>query len=387
MNVPERSRQQLDPIGSLSGRPLAIVLALSAFGHGVILTVRTFDQVANPFLAVLALAWLAGASATVIVGTAPRRAPFSRALHVAVHLLTLGAIALSAASQWGLNEKIQDDFGPFALGLLMLAIGPYRPAVELAAAGSLSAIFVGFLTLLEVPHLGSDVPPVAFVLVAMAPILALSYASAAYSGGIVDSLERWQRAAIRLVSSRADAMRGGIARSVQHDRVTVLGRDVLPFFGSILEQKTVTPGDRARAREIAESIRGIMVEEANRSWLELVVGGGDPDAGLRAAPSAAVIVDQSGRAAAMGADQRTALRALVIVLLEEPAYREGSLHIELTGTASRCRGVLTATLETSDSFARSVLSPYFAVMRVVFLGVQVEFQRPQLTLKFSYEQR
>lgn len=383
MSEKERSRQQLDPVGSLGSRLLAPVLACVALYYALTMTLHTLDQISNPFLAVLALLWLAGACLVVTVGTSPQRAPFSRATHIVVHLLALGAIALSAASQWGSNRLIQDDFGPMAFGILMLAMGSYRPAAELATAGSLSAIFVGFLTLLEVPALGSDTPPVSFVLVGMAPLLALSYASAAYSGGMVDGLERWQRGAARLVSSRADAMLDGITRSVQRDRVTILGRDVLPFFSSILERDVITPDDRARAREIAESIRGIMVEEANRSWLEVVIGGNDPNA----APRPSAVVDRGGRAAAMGTDQRTALRALIVALLEEPSYVSGSLRIELVGTASQSRGVLTAALDTSDFFLRSALSPYFTVMRVAFRGLQVGFQRPALTLKFSYEQR
>lgn len=383
MSVSERTRQQLDPVGTLGSRLLAVVLTVVALCYALILTARSSGQVSNPALAALALLWLIGACLTIIVGTSPTRAPFSRAAHVVVHLLALGAITLSIASQWGTNRLIQDDFGSVSLGVLLLAMGPYRPAIELATVGSLSAIFVGFLTLLEVRGFDSETPPVAFVLVGMAPILALSYASAVYSGGLVDSLERWQRGAIQSVTSRADAMTDGITRAVQHDRVTILGRDVLPFFSSILEADVVTPEDRVRAREIADSIRSIMVAEADRSWLETVTGVAHADA----VSGTGAVVDRNGRAAAMSTDQRTALRALIVALLEEPCYASGSLRIELTGSASRCRGVLTARLNTNDSLVRSVFSPYLAVMRVVFSGLQVEFQRPALTLKFSYEQR
>lgn len=384
MSGPERTRQQLDPVGTLGSRLLAVLLACGAFYYGLVMTLRSLEQVSNLSLAILALLWLAGAAITVIVGTSRRRAPVTQASHVVVHLLMLGSIALSIASQWGTNHRlIQDDFGPMALGVLMLAIGPYRPATELAAAGSLSAVFIGFLTLLEVPALGSDTPPVSFVLVGMAPVLALSYASAAYSGGLVNSLERWQRRAMQSVASRTDELLGGIARSVQRDRVTILGRDVLPFFSSIVERETVTTDDRVRAREIADSIRAIMVAEADRTWLEVVVGddGVEPDRVGRS------VVDHDGRASHMEMDQRTVLRALIVALLDEPSLQRHSLKVELTGTAAHCHGVLTATLDTGDFFVRSVFAPYFAVMRIVFTGLQVEFQRPALTLKFSYEQR
>ncbi len=379
----ERTRQQLDPVGTLSNRMLAIVLAVVAFYYGIVMTIRSLDQVSSLPLAVLALLWLAAASLTVVVASAPSRAPFTRSAHVVVHLLAIGATALSVASQWGTNTVIQDDFGPMALGLLMLAIGPYRPATELASAGSLSAVFVGFLTLLEVPALGSSTPPVAFVLVGMTPVLALSYASATYSGRLVDSLERWQRRAMRSVVSRASRLKDGIARSVQRDRVMILGRDVLPFFNSVLERDTITQDDRARAREIADAIRTLMVAEADRTWLEVVAG----DDGVDAERMRRTVIDPGGRASAMVSDQRTVLRALIVAILDEPTFVPHTLKIELGGRGSVCRGVLTARLDTSDSVVRSVLAPYLAVMRIVYTGVQVEFQNLTLTIGFQYEQR
>lgn len=379
----ERTRQQLDPVGSLGNRMLAIVLAVGAFYYGIVMTVRSLDQVSSLPLAVLALLWLAAASLTVVFATSPGRAPFTRSSHVVIHLLALGAVVLSVASQWGTNRLIQDDFGPMALGFLMLAIGPYRPATELAAAGSLSAVFIGFVTLLEVPMFQSTTPPVAFVIVGMTPVLALSYASASYSGRLVESLERWQRRAMRSVASRTSRLRDGIARSVQHDRVMILGRDVLPFFNSVLDRGSLTPADRLRAREIADSIRSLMVAEADRTWLEVVAG----DDGMDAERLQRTVVDPAGRASAMITDQRTVLRALIVAILDEPAFIEHSLRIELGGRGKVCRGVLSAGLDTSDSFVRSAFAPYFAVMRIVFSNLQVEFQNLTLTIGFTYEQR
>jgi hypothetical protein len=383
VNAVERTRQQLDPVGTLGNRLLVVLLAVGAFYYGLAMTFRSLDQVSSLWLAILALLWLAAASLTVVVASSQSRAPFTRSSHVVVHLLALGAIALSAASQWGTNRLIQDDFGPVALGILMLALGPYRPAVELAAAGSLSAVFVGFLTLLEVPALDSSVPPVAFVLVGMTPVLALSYASASYSGGLVTSLVRWQRTAMDSVAQRTNRMRDGITRSVRQDRVMILGRDVLPFFGSVLERDTLTAEDKTRAREIADSIRSLMVAEADRTWLEVVAG----DDGVDLDRIGKAVVDPDGRASWMVTDQRTVLRAIIVALLDEPAFVRRTLRIELSGTSTTTHGVLTAGVDDSDYAVRTAFAPYFAVMRVVFAGLQVEFQQPTLTLRFSYEQR
>lgn len=379
----ERTRQQLDPVGTLGSRMLAIALAVAAFYYGIFMTVGSLDQVSNLPLAVLALLWLGAAALTVVVATSQNRAPFTRSAHIVIHLLAVGAVALSVASQWGTNRVIQDDFGPLSLGLLMLAIGPYRPAIELATAGSLSAIFVGFLTLLEVPFLHSGTPPVAFVLAGMAPVLALSYASATFSGRLVGTLERWQHRAMRSVASRTSRLKDGIARVVQHDRVMILSRDVLPFFNSILDRPTITPDDRARAREIADSIRALMVAEADRTWLEVVVD----DDGAGAHKPGRVVLDPDGRASAMGSDQRTVLRALIVAILDESTFEPDTLLIELGGRGAVCRGALTARFDASEAFVRSAFAPYFAVMRIAFTRLQVEFHNLTLTIGFSYEQR
>lgn len=379
----ERTRQQLDPVGTLGNRGLAIVLACGAFLYGLVMTIRTLDQVSNVMLAVLALAWLAAAAVTVTIASSPDRAPFTRASHIVVQLLAMGSIALSAASQWGSNRYIQDDFGPIALGLLILSLGVYRPAMELATAGGLAAIFVGFITLLEVPALNASMPSVSFVLVGVTPVLALSFASASYSGGLVDSLERWQQRARRSAAQRTDRLRDGITRSVRQDRVTILGRDVLPFFNSILDGSTVTPDDRVHAREIADSIRALMVAEADRTWLEVVAG----DDGVQLEDLHHTVVDQDGTASWMTTDQRTALRAIIVAVLDDPTFVAGTMAITLKNTAGKCRGTLTATVGEVEHSVRAAFAPYFAVMRIVFGGLAVDYQQPTLTVRFSYEQR
>ncbi|MBB5633533.1 hypothetical protein BKA04_001756 [Cryobacterium mesophilum] len=383
MSTLERTRQQLDPVGTLGSRRVAVALAGGAFLYGLAMTIRSFGQVSNPMLAVLALAWLAAAAITVAIASSPSRAPFTRSSHTVVQLLALGSVALSAASQWGTNRYIQDDFGAVALGLLILSMGVYRPATELATVGALAAIFVGFVTLLQVPGLESSTPPVSFVLVGMTPILALAFGAASYSGGLVYSLERWNERVRRSVARRTDRMRDGIAESVRQDRVMILGRDVLPFFNSLLERDTIGPDDRARARDIAESIRALMVAEADRTWLEVVAG----DDGLAVSDVKGSILDVDGRASWMSIDQRTALRALIVALLDEPSFLPGSMTITLVGSPTTSRGVMTAAFDREAHDIRTALAPYFAVLRVVFVGLVVDYQNSTLTLRFSYEQR
>lgn len=380
----ERTRQQLDPVGGLGHRLSTVIVVSCAMAYAIYATVSHLTELSSPPLAALSLLWLFVAWLVVVVGTSSRRGPFTRNAHIVVHLLALGSIALSVASEWDLNTAVQDDFGPVALGLLILAMGPYRPAAEIAGAGVLSAIFVGFLTLLEAPFIvASTAPPLIYVLASAAPLLAAAFASSTYSRSMVRELERWREDDLRDVAASDEEVLGGIERSVQQDRVTVLGRDVLPFFNTILQHGSISEDDRARARTIADSIRSIMVAEADRSWLELLFSSQNLDL----PPPEAVVSDPAGCAAGMATEQRTALRAVIVAVSEESSYVENTLRIGLRKGAGTCHGVLRAEIGASDFESRSLFLPYVALMRVVFSDVRVEFRHSTLTLEFAYEQR
>src|SRR5690606_28670647 len=199
------------------------------------------------------------------------RAPFTRQAMTMILLSALVGCAFEIASQWGDPHRVLGGWGPLALGFLLLAMGPYRPAREIAAAGSVTAVFYGFLIVVQAGSSVLDIPVLAIVAVSTMPILALAYAAAAHSKAVVDGLERWHRRVMksgRVVTREDEA---GMARSVQQDRVTILNQDVLPFFLEIIDKPTVSNADRERARDIASSVRKVMVAEVDRSWLEQAV--------------------------------------------------------------------------------------------------------------------
>ena len=244
MTKHERTRQQLDPSSCLGAWPLTVFLAAAALTYALIVTVLTAGEITVPVLSVLSMVFLAAACAYVVVATSAYRAPFTSRSHTTMQLLVWAAVISSAASAWQTNRFARDDWWPVSFGLLLLALGPYRPARELAASGTVSALFLGFLTLLQFESFATEAPPAAYVLVVMAPMLALCYASVAFSAAVVASLEDWHRQTVLAGEAMVDRFREGITRSVRQDRVTILGRDVLPYFSDILGRDTVTDGDR-----------------------------------------------------------------------------------------------------------------------------------------------
>lgn len=385
----ERTRQQLDPIGTFGNGLETILLSASAFVLAVVTTYEVFDQIAEPPLAVVALLVLGVACGAVIYASSAYRAPFSRRTHDLVIIGALVAIVIDAASEGFEQEFTRNDWGPVVLGLLLLAMGPYRPAREQVVSASLAAIFVGFITVVQGRLSTGGLPVVAMVAVTVMPILALGYASAANSHRVVNGLERWQHKLMRpgRVVSREDE--DGIARSVQQDRITILNREVLPFFLEIIEKPAVSNADRERARDIAASIRRVMVAEVDRSWLENALQkAGTQRRGIAGgAPVQQELRDDEHIAGLMAYDQRTALRAFIGALHEVPASGPEFIRMELFRDGAVCRGIILVALEMADFTLRSRFAPYFAVLRVMFADLRLEYLQGVLTLSFSYEQR
>ncbi|MEO6943714.1 MAG: hypothetical protein ABI053_03280 [Lacisediminihabitans sp.] len=358
---------------------------MAAFAYAAILTVQSFENVHYPVLAVLALATLAAACGVLIVQSSPYRAPLTRGTHLLIQILALGAVTTSVAADWGTNRYIHDDWPAISLGLIFLALSPFRPTREMVGVGGLVAIYVGFLTLLQVPTLTTRAPAVAFVIGAVTPMLALCFGSTMFSASFVLSLERWHRRAEYATKNITQQLRAGVARSVQQDRVTILNRDVLPFFTDILARGHMSDVDCALAATIADSIRTVMVAEADRSWLEHVIE--NAVNGVGGEHSADVVDDPERLALMISTDQRTALRALIVALFDSEGFDRKSLRILFRRKGSMCQGVLTATVGQSEHAMKAALAPYFAVMRVTFTDLHVGFSHSHMKLRMSYEQQ
>lgn len=389
MTIHERSRQQLDPIGTFGNNLTTILFTLGAFGIAALLVAGNFDQSSNPPLSIVALLLLAASCTYLVLASNPIRAPFTRRAMTIILLTCLMASAVELASEWGETRVMFNGWGPIALGFLILAMGPYRPPRELAAAGTIAAIFFGFLTVVYAGASTGDLPVLAIVAVSVMPILALSYATAAHSQAVVEGLERWQRKVMRpgRVVTREDE--DGIARSVQQDRVTILNREVLPFFLEIIDKPAISNADRDRARDIAASVRKVMVAEVDRSWLEQAI---DQLTAVDHAhqPNTAtepLVRDDDHVANHMSYDQRTALRAFIVALHEGSTHKARFMKIELFRDGGLFRAVMVAELEIADFAVRSRFAPYFAVLRVMFTDLRLEYLHGVLTLSFSYEQR
>ncbi|MEO7123757.1 MAG: hypothetical protein ABI400_11705, partial [Lacisediminihabitans sp.] len=362
-----------------------IVAVMVAFAYALVITLSVPELLKYPALAVLSLALLAVACGILVVQSSALRAPLSALTHFFIILFAMAAATLSVGASWGAERYIANDWPPISLGILFIALSLYRPSRELAGVGALVAIYLGFLLVLEFPKLVSPPPAVAIVVASITPMLAMCFGSAVFSSTLVAALERWQRRAEHATRRMTSQLRAGIARSVQQDRVTILNKDVLPFFADVLSRGEVTHEDRARAATIAESIRSLMVADADRSWLEQVVE--HTIYGQKRERVDNFVNDPHRLAPMITTRQRTAVRALLVALFDEPGLDDGSLRFDFSRHDNKCHGVLTATVAGSDHAIKTALAPYFAVMRVVFCDLRIEFSQTRLELRMSYEQQ
>ncbi|KQR46455.1 hypothetical protein IFT72_01790 [Frigoribacterium sp. CFBP 8754] len=379
MSDRERTPQQVDPVGALASRPVSLITVVAALAVAVSATLSGRDEIVDPAASVGAVAALAAAGLVLVLSASPLRAPFRRRSLVAVVVLSCAAVALEALGLLGQNELVRDDWSSLAVGVLLLGVAPYRPAAEILVAGLVVAVVVAVVVLLERPWFVTAVPTTTFVVVAVVPVVALSAAAASFSRTFTLLVERWIDRATTFRRASADELRASIARSVQQDRVTILNRDVVPFFSSLVDRGAVTAADAQRARDIADQLRVSMVAEADRSWLEhLFVS---PTSGV-----SGIVVDPDFVASAMTPDHRTSLRALLVAFGERDGVQADDVRVDLRRVDERVEALVSVPTTVGEFVVRRRFAPWFAVLRIVFGDLQVDATSPLLTLRFSYDQ-
>ena len=386
MNGRERTVQQRDPLAAMVGRPTAYLAASSMTLYAAFMTWVNRSDITHPWLAVLALALVAAAGVVLCVASSPLRAPLVSRTLVLVVSATLLAHLASALSMWESDSYIRDDWGPPAIGIFIVAFAPYRPAKDLATAGVLSAIFAAVVALAQSNAFVTEVPAGVFVVIAVTPILTLSIAAAAFVDVLVRSLDRWRVRSKRAFSLMSDESGAAIARSVQQDSVTILNQDVVPFFTELLGGETVDEATRERARQISTAVRATMIADVDRTWLDAVVDHAARVSGTSPAVST-LVRDERRLAEYMSADERTALRALIVAIHSHCAAEPFSATIDISDAGTRCDAVVHIASGNPHGSIRADLAPYLAVLRVVFGDLQVEHEAADVTLRFSYEQR
>jgi hypothetical protein len=372
--------QSLDPLGALGGRPLTVLGGLVGIVTAVFLTLAHPEQIANPALAVAALVTAAAACAALIVVSAPRCAPVRRGSTSVIVAIGAAAAMLSALATWGANTIVRDDWSSLVLGLLLLALSPYRPPRDILLLSFAAAALVAGITVLQLPYFSAGLPAPVVVTIAVLPILALAVGGAAFSSTVLAYLTRWRRNATSASAEHADSLQEGITRAVQQGRVLILNQEVVPLFTELVERGSVAPGDSERARTVAAAIRDLMVAETQRSWLDDALGEhGRP--GNVGRPTG--VDDKARLLERMDFEQRSALRAFVVALRERAGAAPDDIAVRVLSAAGQNEVLLTCSTRRQDN--DRVLAPYVAVLRAVFRRVNVGYSPQHVTVRFNYD--
>jgi hypothetical protein len=395
---PERTQQQLDPAAALGGRVPALALcALSlCWAFAVVLLFQTDRD--DVTLKILTLALLIGAATVISVATTPALAPFRTREHLTVHLLTLSAFLVNLIASWGMPRTPQDAWISGSLGLFLIAISAYRPARELVLFGTASVAIIGFFTFLSTNAAylamanaanaanAAGTRPLAMVLFAVLPALACCYGAARYSSGIVRDFVRWRDELDRAIADEADTVTNEIYRAVQQERVGDIARDVVPLLDDILYQENITEHHRAQARAIATRIRGGLVEDVDRTWLQTTTAPLENPSGRRVH-----LDDPDSLASQMQWAQRTALHAFIFSLMDDPSTRDVSVTIygqpNIAGQVDVATATVAAGLSSRGRTRQARYNPFLAVMRTTFANLDASFTDRDLIVKFDYDRR
>jgi hypothetical protein len=371
----ERSIQQLYPLGVLSGRPIALVAVGFALAYSVVMTWANRDDIVSWPVAIVAIAVLLAVGVVLGRGTrvmSPALSP--RAGYLAVLLANL-AFVLEAASMFGHDSRLRDDWGSMVVALVLLGLAAYRPARDIAVLGGLSALLAGFLAIVALPGTVYQAPAPLFVIVAVLPIVVVTAAVSTFVSSFVAGVERWRRRARAASSSSGAFDTAWLARSVQQDSVTVLNQDVVPFLARIAQQGTIEPDDAESARAISASIRAVLVAEMDRSWLSALIARIAPDA---------VVRDPQRLADRMTLDERASIRAAVTALVRHPGFRGRNADLTLVPDGERVRCSAAVELDARSGDVRQFMAPYYAVLRTTFTDFEFGYRDGTLTLGFSY---
>lgn len=377
MREPVRlTQQEADPIGAITAAPIVVIGAVLSLGTSLALTWVHRSEIVAPVAAIAAIVLVAAAGAVAAVSAAPSRAPFTAERLWLVVTLAVGAAIAEYMSTVGSNQYLYDDYGPVVIGMLILSVAPFCTWLSLALAGVLASIVLSILVVGASAYVVADAPVAALIAVNAAPVVALSAAAAGYAYAIIAETLAWQREANRAALQRDSELRAGIARSVQQSRVSVLGREVLPFLAGVMTAERISVADADRARELAEELRRALRAGIESTWLD------DLAANLRVSRGVETLVDDpTGAADVLGDDQRSALTALITWLADTGRSERVSVAFSPEPEGGLIRIVADPAARPP---AKRELDRFVAVARAVALGAESVSTRENVTVELRY---
>jgi len=349
--------QQLDPLGGVTAEAFTWVYTVGSVAAAVGMSLRHRDEYHHAALLLLAFACFAASAITVLLASAPRRAPFGTRSAVLAYTFSLAAVVFESTAQWGSDGAARSDWAPLVLALLLVVMGSFRPAVELLVVTGVGVVLVGVLTGVNSVASAAEQPPLVYAGLTAGPVLATGLASAAYSATLVRRLQAWREATRGRRQRAVEQLRVRVRDDLRDERLTLVEGEVGPFLRGLLARGATDAADAERARRLGDALRGALVAEADGVWLGDLVD---------------VLDDPHGLAGRMDETQRAALEAACTAL----AGRHTTASLTGAGAAVRC------TLRWERGGRGRVGPEVQAILRAVFPGARVTPERRRLVIEF-----
>ena len=362
------SPQQLDPLTWFTGRVVPLVFAGLILLYGA-LRIPTWFTTPLPWLQPLAVLLCAGACVFVYGMTRPLRPQPGWGTGIATVLIGGTGFVVSAVGYFGTDQSIELMWAPFGFALSIASLAPYLSARRVLVLGG-----VGTLVFTELAYWfirGSAKPwgPLSTMDIIAAPVVCGLVAAVTFSSALVSRMLPVIEQRSRLVLPRGpyDAE----AEQLERLRLARLTARAVPFLEGIAASGRITPLDRALAGQIARRLRDDLVTQSNLSWLDSI-----------AADSRLVVIDPERRAGRMRSQQRTALRALLLAVLETPGADSSSLLIELRGRPDGATAIaLSLDIDLPEGRRIMHLAPHYLTLRTAV----DELRWDARTLSFSVD--
>lgn len=380
VDVRDVTLERLDPLSAAAARPVTRGTAALALAVPPLAILTRSDELVQPLWLVVSISALVIAVWLLLDGSRVSRPLWQPGSAHVFQLLLMVMVIASAAATFGANQALRDDWAPLVIGIMLVAITPYRPPREIALWTTVHTLVCAALGIIQASFTITDLPVLTYAVTGSLSVAVMGFAAATYARSLITSIGRWHDRAWAAAAAAAVEHRGGVARSVQQQRISVLNREVVPYLQGVVAAETVTDDDRNEARRLARSIRALLVADVEKTWAQLML---DELVARHPRLNIAVMVDDPddlGRRASL--ERRTVVRALAAVSVERLAASELALRLSAPDGRLTVRWEVATPRRPAD--ARRELRPMLELVRGLTVRSVVHELPGRLAIEFEY---
>ncbi|MGN6127788.1 MAG: hypothetical protein ACTHON_14585 [Humibacter sp.] len=382
MTTLDRIPGRLDPIGAAAAWSLAPLTGGLAVAYAIVQSVMHAGEIIHPEMAAVAVGALCGAAVVLAIAAHPSIARLDRAAAIAVVATAVLAALLSAASTWGHNRLVQDDWGLVGVGLLIFGMLWLRPPLELLVMGACSAPIVGLTAAEQAGSLHIINTPWVYVVVAATPVLVFAAVAATCGAVISRFASEWSftaRAGMRVLGPE---FRQFEEAELHRAQLAELRELTLPLLASVAARGRVTEGDIEAAARTAAWLRERALQQARTTWLDRLA----LETGMRDGR----INDPARLALHLPAQERAVVSACLMELVRLGLIDPSSTAISVSRTptaesSERARFELHIAGVTEWRRARRAIRPFFSILRSLSGDATSTKVGTTMTVRFGFE--